>query len=253
MERVQTMRLSTLFRIAFSGAVGFACSSQPQIEAPPQPAAPPVQPTASPPPSAVERHRGTGRDLEHAPNGAAYPTANIGYRARSAALAGNRIPNLKFLGYPNGDSSKGLQQIALSDYYDPSGKIYKVIQLVGSSVWCGPCNQETDELVAGGGEMSKKGLVIVQALLDGNEMGKGAVADDLVRWVGDHQIKFTVVLDPNSRNLGPFFDAAAVPWNGYVDARSMEILQAGVGMEEGGAAANEAKWLAWVEANEAQK
>jgi hypothetical protein len=37
------------------------------------------------------------------------------------------------------------------------------------------------------------------------------------------------VLDPGNKNLGVFYDAAALPWNANINAKTMEILQAGTG------------------------
>ena len=54
------------------------------------------------------------------------------------------------------------------------------------------------------------------------------------------------MLDPGVKNLGVFFDAAAIPWNADLDARTMEILQDGVGYEDPTAVQT---WLDWVAAN----
>src|SRR4051812_46592564 len=68
------------------------------------------------------------------PDGVAYPVKNVGTHARGvdgagnvAKKPGNVMQNFKFLGYPNADKSKGLQTVALADYFDPTGTKFKVI------------------------------------------------------------------------------------------------------------------------------
>jgi hypothetical protein len=65
-------------------------------------------------------------------------------------------------------------------------------------------------------------------------------------------VNFTMMLDPDVKNLGQFFDAAAIPWNANIDARSMEILTAGVGYNPR-ITAEVDQWLQWIDANPAQK
>jgi hypothetical protein len=195
----------------------------------------------------------TGHDSN--PDGKPYPAKNVGYSARGIdrlgkpnKQPGNVIPNYKFLGYPDADKSKGLQTVALADFYDPEGKNFKIIHLVVAGVWCKPCNQETDALVPAYPDMKTKGVVVVQALGDGPKLNVGATKTDLDSWIDNHHTNFTQVLDPGQKNLGVFFDAAAIPWNADVDARTMEILQAGVGYQD---PADVQIWLDWYAANPA--
>lgn len=199
----------------------------------------------------------TGHDAN--PQGIAYPTKNIGFHARGVDGAGgvNKTPgnvmrNYKFLGYPNADKSKGLQTVALADYFDPTGTKYKVVHLIVAGVWCSPCNQETDALVTALNDPTQawdqKGVAFVQALDDGAVQGKGATQRDLDLWITTHHSNFTEVLDPGNANLGDFFNAAAIPWNADLDARTMEILEAGVGEEDPSSVQS---WLDWVAANPA--
>jgi hypothetical protein len=191
------------------------------------------------------------------PAGVPYPTAHVGLRPRGKTTAnapntlpGDVIANYKFLGYPGGDVSRGLQTVALADYYDPTGAAYKVIHVVAAATWCGPCNDETDALVRAlsdpSTDLRSKGVVYLQALVEGPSPNYGATKADLDTWDGVHHVPFTSVLDPEAQALGAFFDAASVPFNADVDARSMELLQAGTGYEPADAVG---VWLDFVAQN----
>ena len=48
------------------------------------------------------------------PEGIPYPSDNIGTNPRLGDRAGNKMRNYKFLGYPDGDMSQGLQPISMA-------------------------------------------------------------------------------------------------------------------------------------------
>lgn len=167
------------------------------------------------------------------PYGVAYPNPPQGYgrSARAGHNPGSVIQNFKFLGYPNADVSQGLQTIALADYYDPCNTTYAMIHLTVAAVWCPPCNEETDDIVAAKSTITGKRIVVIQALSDGATEGVPATASDLNGWIKTHHSNFTEMLDPGLMQLGGFFDAAAIPWNCDIDPRTMEMVKAGVGYE----------------------
>ena len=181
------------------------------------------------------------------PKGVAYPTANVGYTPRQGNTPGNVINNYKFYGYPNSDVTKGLQPVALADYFDPDAKDYKIIHIIVSGVWCIFCKQETDALVPLIPMLASRKVVFLTALSEDNNH-KPAQTSDLDYWVRTHHTNFTQVLDPGNAQLGPFFDAAAIPWNANVDARTMEILSAGVGAPPD-VTSEVQTWLDWVDAH----
>jgi hypothetical protein len=98
-----------------------------------------------------------------------------------------------------------------------------------AGVWCVPCNEETDAIVADQATLASERVVVIQALGDGPTMGIGATQTDLESWITTHKSNFTEMLDPGLVNLGSFFDASAIPWNCDIDPRTMEILQAATG------------------------
>ncbi len=165
------------------------------------------------------------------PDGVAYPSPAAGYgrSARNGSTPGSVMANFKFQGYLDGDASKGLTTISLADYYDPCNKRYKLIHLTVGAVWCQPCFQETDALVASESSLAAQHVLVLQALDDGPVAGTPATPGDLDYWTKSHKSNFTEMLDPGLQNLSGFFNAASVPWNADLDPRTMEILDASGG------------------------
>lgn len=193
----------------------------------------------------------TVEGTETNPYGKPYPKTNIGYQARSGKRAGNIMRNYKFLGYRDGDKSKGLQPISLADYFDPEMRQYKIIHFTAGALWCPPCNQEAEATVPLIPKLKEQKVGYIQAIIEGNVRGTPSVEKDLEIWKDRHSINYTIFLDPGQQNLGQFFDAAAIPWNANLDARTMEILSSEVGYNpEMEAEFNE--WLKWVDENPPQ-
>ena len=192
-----------------------------------------------------------GQGTEVNPYGIPYPTKNLGYQARAGNRPGSIMRNYKFLGDRDGDPSKGTTVISLADYFDPDMKQHKVIHFSAGALWCPPCNEEAKALVPEVDALKKKKVTIIQAIIEGDARGTGATGDDLDVWQKRHSINYTIFLDPEQGNLGQFFEAAAIPWNGYLDARSMEVLESGVGYNQDQASVYD-KWSKWIDANPAQ-
>jgi thiol-disulfide isomerase/thioredoxin len=185
------------------------------------------------------------------PYGDPYPTANLGYQARAGSRAGSIMRNYKFYGYVDGNPANGKTVISLADLYDPDMKQYKLIHFSAGALWCPPCNQEADALVPAIPDLKSRKIVVIQALIEGDVRGKGATLTDLDTWQKRHNVNYTLFLDPEQSNLGQFFEAAAIPWNAILDARSMEILESGVGYNQD-MDADYKKWSTWIHSNPAQ-
>jgi len=187
------------------------------------------------------------------PDGVPYPTDNLGTKARSGSTPGNRMMNYKFLGYPNADMSQGLQPISLANFFDPSAKKYKMIHIQASGTWCGYCKQETKTVKPIAQAIADRKVLWIISLAEGKTMGTPATSNDLDQWMAEFKTPFTHVLDSGNKNLGPFYDSAALPWNANIDARTMEILSAGVGAQdhltEKDALADLDKWLTKIDNN----
>jgi hypothetical protein len=169
---------------------------------------------------------GTGSELN--PDGVPYPTDNIGTIERKGSKPGNRIANYKFLGYKDADKSQGLQEISLADYFDPTGSRYKIIHIQAAGVWCSACQAETRAVVPLKEEIAQKGAVWLVSIAEGGR-GVPSTQKDMDGWIADFKSPYTHWLDPGNKNLGPFYDATALPWNANIDATTMEILTSGTG------------------------
>jgi hypothetical protein len=193
----------------------------------------PGQPNASEPTcTACDGGDTTAAQFGTNPDGIPYPIPAGGYggNARAGTTSGSVMRNFKFSGYPNAVVAAQLQIVSMADYYDPCSQRYKLIHLTVGALWCTPCNQETDALVAAKQQLDAEGVVILQAIDDGASLNKGATQADLNTWISKHHTTFTEVLDPDPNPvLGAFFKAAAVPWNCDIDPRTMEILDSSVG------------------------
>jgi hypothetical protein len=171
------------------------------------------------------------------PYNAAYPTADLGtaqatWSGKVRKTPGQRIRNFKFLGHLNADTA-ALSTVALADYFDPEqrnpeGPI-KLIHLQAAGIWCGVCKQEAAALRPLQPTLRDQGIVWLTTVCDGAAPGVDATMSDLPKWISQTKSQNTTVLDPGSYNLGIFFSAAGIPWNAWIDARTMEIVDHQVG------------------------
>jgi hypothetical protein len=189
------------------------------------------------------------------PDGLAYPTQHYGRRARGLGAGGKAnttpgdvMPNLTFLGYPDGDPSKPMQPVSLASYYDPDSARYKLLHVIYSDGWCPDCQDEiaalTKALQDPSVDYRKRGVVYLEAIGEGAAQNAPATKSDLDLWIGSHPKLFAEVLDPEARALGAFFDTSTVPFNADIDPRSMEILSSGTGYSD---PASVKVWIDWVE------
>ena len=183
---------------------------------------------------------GGGTDVPGAkdvnPDGVPYPATNLGTKPSTNDPAkdvvgkpGNTISNFKFYGYPDGDITKGLQPLALADFYDPTGKKWKLVHIQAAGTWCIWCQRETQATVPIYQKLAGEGIGWLTAVVEGATPGSAAAQKDLDHWVTTFKPTFPNVVDPGNHNLGTFFTAGALPWNANVDPANMEILSAGEG------------------------
>jgi len=181
---------------------------------------------------------GTG---QAAPAEKAYPPGPYGISV------GSIIQPFTFIGYaaPMVNAS-GYQAINLAEFYNPTGtEVYaegslfpvgspkpKALLMGVAAVWCGPCNQEADDVLPGkyaeykpmGGEFF---MFLGQDLYGGPATGK-----NLYNWTQKYDVEFPMGVDPTNK-LGPLFEADAFPMNMIVDTRTMTIVEVVAGVPNG--------------------
>jgi hypothetical protein len=162
------------------------------------------------------------------PDGVAYPTDNIGSRARAGTVRGDRIENFAFQGYDHSNVSGGLKQFSMADFYDPKAAHWKTIVISGAATWCSACGAEADIVTANAAQLEKEGVVILSVMTAGPSAGYGPSLSDVTGWIADHKTNYTTLIDVRARRLATV-GLTGVPWSALIDPRTMEILFASDG------------------------
>ena len=200
----------------------FGCSSTPIDEPTGSPLGEPgtVTPDPRTPPLASE---GNFRPIP------AYPAGPYG------SQLGSIIADHTFLGWRDpvaaGFDASRLEEVRLSDYYDPGGTQTELIVVNASAVWCPACRSEMAEIDQRGLALRYRSskVVLFGTLFEDNNT-RPATPADLALWGSQlgFVVDFPLTLDPGLK-LGPYFADAATPLNLIIDARTMEILQVYMG------------------------
>jgi hypothetical protein len=117
----------------------------------------------------------------------------------------------------------------MATFYDPKGVKFKLIHVQASGSWCVYCQEETKTVAPIQQKLNDRKVAWIISLAEGPTPGTAATTTDLNRWVAQFKAPYTHLLDPANKNFGPFYDAAALPWNANINAATMEILSSGVG------------------------
>lgn len=165
---------------------------------------------------------------------AVYPCGPYGY------LPGDVIPNFTFVGREDSDGdgkvtpADPVKVFHLSDYYGRPD--LKVLVLLTSAEWCGPCNLEQGSLITEWAELrAKKTPATFLEVLTESDGGDPADIGTVDRWIGKEwtdmsdkkspksglTIGFPVAADPTdqSSQLGVF----AIPASVYITTSDMTI------------------------------
>jgi hypothetical protein len=177
----------------------------------------------------------------------AYPAGPYGF------TAGQVIPNMDFLGFPDpAKNTSAMKTITLADFYNPhgldpsytppageaddrlfpassgyenAGKPKPVVLLVDvASVWCGPCNEEAETVLpfkhalyeACGGEF-------LLDLHDSATPGTTATQSNLKNWTVVYKVDYPSMIDP-AYKLDAYFSQNAYPTNMIIDTTTMTIV-----------------------------
>lgn len=169
-----------------------------------------------------------GRDVN--PDGVPYPTDNLGGAERAGGRPGQRIPNFTFQAYVDGDRAAGLQTISLADFFDPSQKRFKIIDLQVAAIWCAVCTNVVNGTIPVKEKLGREGVVFLEVMVAGSVSTAGPSLAEVDEWITRHGSNYTTAIDVRARRLGGIgIDRAAVPYDLLIDARTMEILDSSVG------------------------
>lgn len=163
------------------------------------------------------------------PVGASYPPGPFGY------AVGATIADLELVAkgdpddpLPRDYSTLGLEPLRLSEFYGRPD--IRLVLLVGIAAWCDFCAAEQSVLNDIVDSMHRRGVRVVQVMLDSRIPGVAARAEDIDRWAALHRSRMPIALDPQ-RVLLNYADRQAFPVNLIVRTSDMEILHMAVGYD----------------------
>jgi hypothetical protein len=126
------------------------------------------------------------------------------------------------------------ERVCFADFYDPDGdKGIELLMVNTGAVWCVACQVEWG---GGGGEPSlsehqraryDRGFRVLGDLFE-DAAENPATEENAVTWAKSFDVDFPFALDSTFK-MGTFVDRSTQPFNMILDAKTMEILFAGVG------------------------
>lgn len=163
-----------------------------------------------------------------------YPAGPYGFNE------GSIIPNMEFLGYPDFVADPASLRITqLSDFYNPtSAEVYpealqwygwgqpkpKAVVMLISSVWCGPCRQEAQNVLPNEyAHFKPMGGQFLAVLIDGQDPGTPATVDELTAWATAYQPSYAMTMDPSNEVMA--FYEPAFPGNLIIRTSDMKIIR----------------------------
>jgi hypothetical protein len=175
------------------------------------------------------------------PEGAVYPTENIGGQPRTATQAGQIFPNLTLAGVRSITTKETPAVVSMAEFYDPEGLNYDLLHVTAIFFWCPHCDNETKALASIAAWQAEHRVAVVQIAMQG--YGSAAPGwSEVQKWTSGHNLNFPVLVDSQGAELSKYFNVDYVPINIMVNPRTMEVLTVQVG-EVGDMQAYEQKFL----------
>ena len=208
-------RVSGLFAAAVALALFGACSSD----------SPGDDDTSNPnPPTAGTPDAGQpNTDPPPDPNAADYPPGPYG------TTKGSVISNRSWVGYMDTDVdtdddpfNEPPHKIALSDFYRPKHPDSRLLVMIQSAGWCGPCQDEAAHLPSMAAEWYPQGVRFLTAMLE-DQNGSPCDTDFALDWGQTFDLTTAVVADPTGK-LDPYYFENGIPFNLFIDTRTMTIV-----------------------------
>jgi len=161
----------------------------------------------------------------------AYPAGPYGIRDDQI------IPNYEFFGYYDYENlGAQVVPIALGDFYNPTGtEVFpeghpyagrdkpKVIVMVVSASWCGPCQAEALNDIPEKRDEYEDDVMFLSTLLQGPS-GDPATFLDLENWTKAYPVDYPMAVDPADQ-IFSLYPRAAFPANMMIRTDTMQIVQ----------------------------
>lgn len=151
------------------------------------------------------------------PSDGSYPPGPYGF------AQGDTLPNMHFQGYRGGVAP--WTDIALSDYYDPTGKrgIRALYATIGKEL-CGACVEEANNMNTWymTDNPGTNGVYLLSALIRGPKE-ELATQESIDAWVASYHPSYDIVADPQSQ-LNDMVELTDPPRAYVIDPRTMKIF-----------------------------
>lgn len=178
-------------------------------------------------------------DAEQVCGDCIYPCAPYGTNADDVA------ENMEFIGWSDPDehtkahadkvmdlSTK--KKIAFKDYFGCPAKKRKLLWVMVSAGWCGPCQLEVKDTQTqiNNGAMSED-VGVMNIIFETDNPGEPITESFAKLWAEEFKLTFPVVMDPSFK-MGKYFSAKATPFNMFVFTDTMKICwgKAGADLNE---------------------
>jgi len=147
---------------------------------------------------------------------------------------GDVITNLGWTGKTDSNmngfvSDDGYTTICLASYFQNPN--IQVVVLIGSAVWCVPCNEEVPDLVTLYQSYQSDGghVAFLEVLLDGTNVGIAPTTTQFQSWTTKYKQPYDVVIGDQAHVLNDYNPQLAYPLQVVVQTSTMKIFTETVG------------------------
>ncbi len=142
---------------------------------------------------------------------------------------GATIQNLFWQGFADSDAdadddpfNEPAKEISLEDFFSERNPGSKILVLTNSASWCGACQEEASEMPAFVAEWMPKGVRFMTGMIE-NSSGGPASLNTAKSWGQNFDLTTPVVADPEVI-LDPYYTSNGIPFNLFIDTRTMKII-----------------------------
>jgi hypothetical protein len=147
---------------------------------------------------------------------------------------GDVITNLSWTGKTDTNangivSDDAFNTLCLATYFQNPN--IQVVVLIGSAVWCVPCNQEVPDLVTLYQSYQTAGghVAFLEVLLDGTNVGTAPTTNQFQNWVVKYKQPYDVAVGDQPHVLDNYNSQQAYPLHVVIQTSTMKIFSESVG------------------------